>query len=151
MDLAGTTFWEFKDPLNPIRPRRVAQHSRTKHYADVQVSPAWHQWLRHTRFEPPSLQEQQADVQRQLQLKQLAQLADERWASKPSYLDAPKDTGQTAPATSPRDPGGYVGRSEPEEKQGVRSGIKDNPYNVQRGGPGEKWQPESWQPGVAKR
>ena len=128
MDLSGVTFWEFKDPLNPVRPRRIAQQTRRKHYADMQVSPAWHQWLRHTRLDAPSTEEQQADVQRQLQLKQLAQLADERWASKASYLDAPKETAQPAPATVARDPGGYT-----------------------KGGPGERWQPKSWNPGAAKR
>ena len=50
----------------------------------------WHQWLRRTRSSPPSIQEQQADVTRQIQLKQRAQLADERWAAKPSVLDKPR-------------------------------------------------------------
>lgn len=152
MDLAGTTFWEFKDPLNPVRPRRMAQHPKKLHYSEVQVSPAWHQWLRHTRISPPSIEEQQSDVQRQLQLKYLAQLADERWASKASYLDAPRNTSQPSPATVPRDPGGYVGNTEPYHKQGVKSVIKDsNPYKVDRGGPSENWQPETWTPGVGRR
>ena len=129
MDLSGTTFWEFKDPLNPVRPRRMAQQTRRKHYADIQTSPAWHQWLRHTRFDAPSLEEQKADVQRQLQLKHLAQLADERWASKASYLDAPKDTAQTAPITA----------------------GPENLQKANRGAPSEKWQPGSWEPGVMKR
>lgn len=151
MDLSGTTFWEFRDPLNPSRPRRMAQHDRRKHYADVQMSPAWHQWLRHTRFDAPTVEEQQADVQRQLQLKQLAQLADERWASKASYLKAPTEEAQTAPATAPRDPGGYVGKTEPEEK-GVRNAVEDTkPYKTDRGGSSERWQPQSWEPGAVKR
>ncbi|PSN73378.1 hypothetical protein BS50DRAFT_568924 [Corynespora cassiicola Philippines] len=49
----------------------------------------WMQWLRHTRFEPPSLAEQQADIARQERMKLLAQAADARWAAKPSALDAP--------------------------------------------------------------
>lgn len=47
------------------------------------------QWLRHTRFDPPTLAEQQSDVVRQKQIKMLAAQADERWASKPSVLDTP--------------------------------------------------------------
>jgi NADH dehydrogenase [ubiquinone] 1 alpha subcomplex assembly factor 2 len=64
----------------------------------------WHQWLRRTRFEPPSLQEQTSDIQRQLELKQLARLADERWANKPSLLDPPKTNLGRMPAHSPTDP-----------------------------------------------
>ena len=151
MDLAGTTFWEFKDPLNPVRSRRMAEQSRRKHYADMQISPAWHQWLRHTRFDAPSIEEQQADMQRQFQLKQLAQLADERWASKASYLDSPKDTGQTAPATAPKDSGGYKGKMEHTEARNQRSKRAKSPYKASGGGPSEKWQPASWEPGVTKR
>lgn len=57
----------------------------------------WHQWLRYVREHPPSLQEQQGDLVRQAQLKQLARLADERWASKPSYLDAPRQPQEQQP------------------------------------------------------
>jgi NADH dehydrogenase [ubiquinone] 1 alpha subcomplex assembly factor 2 len=47
------------------------------------------QWLRHTRFEPPTLIEQRQEIVRQDQMKVLASQADARWASKPSALDAP--------------------------------------------------------------
>ena len=59
----------------------------------------WHQWLRHTRDDAPSIQEQQYDVSRQAMMKQLAAEADERWKSAPSYLDAPNKH-QPAPATT---------------------------------------------------
>ena len=49
----------------------------------VAVSPAWHQWLRHTRAEPPTLEEQRADVERQARIKVLAAEADARWEAKP--------------------------------------------------------------------
>jgi len=71
---------------------------------------------------PPTLDEQYADVQRQIQLRQLAQLADERWASKPSFLDAPRYQAPR-PATQRGDPGGYTGKTEPQGKEGVRSAV----------------------------
>jgi NADH dehydrogenase [ubiquinone] 1 alpha subcomplex assembly factor 2 len=61
------------------------------------------QWLRHTRFEPPSVVEQQQDMRRQEQMKMLAQQADERWASKPSALDSP-DKQQPMQMLQSRDP-----------------------------------------------
>ncbi|KAI9813640.1 MAG: hypothetical protein M1827_003711 [Pycnora praestabilis] len=185
MDLAGNTFWEFKDTINSSRYRRIVKYNTNAHYADVKLTPQWHQWLRQARPDAPSFLEQQTDITRQAQLKQLAQVADERWASKPSFLAQPTTTPvgreQPAPATLPRDPGGYVGKTESEEKEGVRSavggevnGIMDvegkaeegrvgkrgkgkrkedekNPWDVNRKGPSEGWQPQAWTPGPARR
>ncbi|MCJ1282719.1 hypothetical protein MMC26_002044 [Xylographa opegraphella] len=171
-DLSGNTFWEFKDSLTAGRLRRIAEADPRVHYSDIKLSPQWHQWLRHTRADPPSLEEQQLDIQRQAQLKQLARLADERWAAKPSFLDAPKERSQPGPATLPRDPGGYVGQTEPDEKEGVRNLVagvddmvesnndskvtqqykgKDNPWKTRKGNPGEDWQPAAWTPGSTNR
>jgi len=100
--------------------------------------------------------------------------ADERWASKPSLLDRP--TVQPGLETIPRDPGGYAGKTEPAEKEGVRNAVGtpeeieeakggkgdnpwkrqkggkgDNPWKRQKGGPSEGFQPEAWSPGVVKR
>lgn len=61
------------------------------------------QWLRHTRFDPPTLSEQQQDVMRQERMKVLASQADARWASKPSALDAP-DKQQPMQMLQSRDP-----------------------------------------------
>ncbi|MCJ1290853.1 hypothetical protein MMC34_002395 [Xylographa carneopallida] len=170
-DLSGNTFWEFKDSLTAGRLRRIAEADHRIHYSDIKLSPQWHQWLRHTRADPPSIEEQQSDIQRQAQLKQLARLADERWAAKPSFLDAPKERSQPGPATLPRDLGGYVGQTEPDEKEGVRNlvaGIddivdskkeetqdqykgKENPWKTKKGNPGEGWQPAAWTPGPTNR
>lgn len=122
----GNTFWEFKDQLNAERLRRTVRYSRKTHYADVQVSPQWHQWLRHTRWEPPTLQEQAADVARQTQLKHNARLADERWAAKGKYIEGAKP----APNT--------IQHAQPAET--------DTGTN-----PGSDYQPDAWAPGPAKR
>ncbi|KAJ4395458.1 hypothetical protein N0V91_010816 [Didymella pomorum] len=99
----GNTFWEFKDALHSLRNRRIAKYHRSTHYGDVNISPGWMQWLRHTRFEPPTIQEQQAELQRQQNIKLLAARADERWAAKPSALDAP-DKQQPIQMLESRDP-----------------------------------------------
>ena len=89
-DLHGNTFWEFKDALHANRFRRIVRYNQKSHYADIQMSPQWIQWLRQTRADAPSILEQQQDVLRQAQMRQLAAAADERWASIPSYTDSPK-------------------------------------------------------------
>ncbi|QIW95252.1 hypothetical protein AMS68_000770 [Peltaster fructicola] len=138
----------------------------------------WHQWLRHTRHEAPTIKEQELDVARQAQMKQLAARADERWRSQESFLDAPARQ-QTAPAIGVKDPGGYAPQTEPTQHQGVSNVVEDpqkvkaasagknvdegrfrgstkeredSPYaRVNRGGPSENWQPQSWTPGSAQR
>lgn len=37
-DLAGNTFWEFKDALNANRWRRIVRYTGKIHYADVKIS-----------------------------------------------------------------------------------------------------------------
>lgn len=66
--------------------------------------------------------------------------------------------------TIPRDPGGYAGKTESAEKEGVRNAVGtpeeigqekgengDNLWKRQRGRPSEGFQPEAWSPGVVKR
>ena len=37
-DLAGNTFWEFKETANATRLRRIVKYSKQVHYADVKLS-----------------------------------------------------------------------------------------------------------------
>ena len=85
------------------------KYPRSTHYGDVAIPPAWLQWLRKTRPDAPSITEQQFDIQRQSNLKQLAARADQRWREQESYLDNPESTSQPQPLMEPNDPGGYVG------------------------------------------
>ena len=129
----------------------------------------WHQWLRHVRQNPPSTEEQQQDLVRQAQIKHLARLADERWDSKPSYLDKP-ETHQPGPATRttnttlhPAEQHGQPAPSEPphpgvsnavrsDEQAAAEGGqSKEDPWAKARGGPSENWQPETWAPAAARR
>ncbi|KAJ5597515.1 hypothetical protein N7537_007599 [Penicillium hordei] len=164
-DLAGNTFWEFKDVLNAARFRRIVRFDPKTHFSDVQVSPQWHQWLRHVREHPPSIQEQQQDLVRQAQIKQLARLADERWASKASFLDKPK-TQQQPPATqineatlnqpvntapTQQTPASTTSPDTAPNVKAAPAAPKtqkvENPWaKAKKTNPGEEWQPEAWSP-----
>lgn len=128
----------------------------------------WHQWLRYVRHEPPTIEEQQRDLIRQAQIKKLAQIADEKWAAKPSFLDKPK-TQQPTPATRTSDqtlhpeeaadikiqgqPGvtnQIKGEEEIQQEVGQSKKTKSLAANVPTG-PGEKWQPEAWTPDAGRR
>ncbi|KAJ5569981.1 uncharacterized protein N7459_009411 [Penicillium hispanicum] len=157
-DLAGNTFWEFKDVMNANRYRRIVKFDPKTHYGDVQVTPQWHQWLRYVREHPPSIEEQQQDVLRQRQIKELARLADERWASKPSFLDKPQ-TQQPAPAMESSEvtvnaasedaatpaPGASASQQAPAAESKPQK--EPNPWaRADNKNPGDSWQPEPWTP-----
>jgi NADH dehydrogenase [ubiquinone] 1 alpha subcomplex assembly factor 2 len=93
VDLEGNTFWEMKDAARQAnRFRRMVQYAdRNVHHSEVKVPPQWMQWLRHTRQTAPTIAEQERDIVRQSQMRQLAEAADARWAAQPSYLVAPDD------------------------------------------------------------
>lgn len=127
------------------------------------MPPAWHQWLRYQRAEPPTLQEQSVEAMRQERIKVLAAEADARWKAKPSLLDMPagapkKDLEQ--PRTE------ELGREKaeiPRQKQAQGEGftraktdsaqlkVEDPWKKAQRGVPGETWQPEAWSPAASKK
>lgn len=122
----------------------------------------WHQWLRHVREHPPSIQEQQQDLVRQAQIKELARLADERWASKPSFLDKPKtqpvptQTNNAALSETPASDTHPVSKTQastpsamtPDPEPASTATVhKKNPWNnASNANPGEEWQPEAWSP-----
>ncbi|WPG98975.1 Hypothetical protein R9X50_00177700 [Acrodontium crateriforme] len=173
-DLAGNTFWEFRDQLNATRYRRMVKYATQAHYSDIKISPQWHQWLRHTRREAPSIEEQQYDLSRQAMMKQLAAEADERWNSIPSFLDSP-NTQRSQPAIGMKDHGAKVSERSLQQSSTITNNIQnegqqigdlqneatkipnrrereENPWQKQAtGAPSQNWQPESWSPGTARR
>lgn len=105
-------------------------------YDAVTVPPAWHQWLRHTRASPPTLDEQRAEVARQARIKLLAAEADARWAAKPRLLGpdtqgsgARAALGVRAPAT---DTSTSAGTEPPRRKapEGVEKGTLEETPTV---------------------
>lgn len=174
-DLAGNTFWEFKDQLNSNRFRRIVKYSRHIHLSDVKISrrqpchynnavftnisvlAQWHQWLRHTRETAPTVVEQERDLARQRQMKLLAAAADERWASKPSVLDMPSQRHDLpSPAPTTNSTGSHVNSTQQERKDSntsrpardgnVVSKGKESPWKAPLGNPGDDWQPAAWKP-----
>jgi len=136
------------------------------------------QWLRHTRFEPPTVAEQHQDLMRQARMKQLAAQADARWAEKPSALDAP-DKQQPMQMLQSKDPDSGVTQmnveqeirdkaawqTEPEQtppapavedhvpdatpRKRMRKEPKDSPWK--QAAQSQEWQPQGWSPAPAKR
>ncbi|KAL5046892.1 hypothetical protein BDW71DRAFT_61181 [Aspergillus fruticulosus] len=155
-DLAGNTYWEFRDRLNAGRFRRILKPPSRTHYGDVQVSPQWHQWLRYVRAEPPSIQEQQEDLLRQQRIQLLADMHKKKWEAEQARLDAPT-TQQPGPATQTNDPtlnaASNAPGSEPKLQRNdqAQDQAKEDPFFRLKDAPGEKWEPEPWTPKPSKR
>jgi NADH dehydrogenase [ubiquinone] 1 alpha subcomplex assembly factor 2 len=154
-DLHGNTYWEFKDAINHTRWRRIVQASRKTHHSDVQISPQWHQWLRQTRADPPSIQEQTADLQRIAQMKQNARLADERWAAKAKYIEKPKPTSTVNPEVERAAAEQAPAPHQPPPSEKTKSAVEtEDPWkkaSESGSNPGATWTPEAWVPGTVKR
>ncbi|VVT56712.1 uncharacterized protein SAPINGB_P005228 [Magnusiomyces paraingens] len=92
-DLDGNTYWEFFNPNNPLRPRRIVDYRETrKNWVDYKMPPQWMQWLRFARPTYPTLEELAADKQRQELLKYRVMEAEQRWQSVPLKNDQSAQT-----------------------------------------------------------
>ncbi|KAF2744635.1 hypothetical protein M011DRAFT_470235 [Sporormia fimetaria CBS 119925] len=177
-DLKGNTFYEFRDPLpqatlsnTPLRNRRILQPRQFTHHSDVKIAPQWQQWLRHTRIEPPTLQELQMDVARQEQIKVLAARADERWqnakriesgedqrrigegaATGEGVAEVRTEVGeQPSGADRMRQDEGEPAPVAPAKKSKTKKDA-EAPWNQgSKGNPGDAFQPEGWTPAPARR
>lgn len=133
---------------------------------------SWVQWLRHTRFDPPSIAEQQQDLVRQERIKMLAAQADAKWAEKPSALDAPDKQQPMLPLQS-KDPESGLAQNAnqstveipgsgeappsagtnnaplPRPRKRVTKEPKDSPWK--QAAQSQDWQPQGWSPAPAKR
>ncbi|KAG6020908.1 hypothetical protein E4U41_002689, partial [Claviceps citrina] len=170
-DLEGNTYWEFKLTSSETRLRRIVKYPRSTHLSQVHVSPLWHQWLRHMRAQPPSLEEQQGDVARRQRTRVLAAEADARWEAKPRAVPLPQqgdsrmalqaapsgagsasasDAGKTTDAQTKAGGGGGGGGGGGPDRTPQQMSADDH-HDVwaaakKAQGPGERWQPTAWDP-----
>lgn len=136
------------------RLRRIVKYPRSTHYSEVRISPQWHQWLRYTREEPPSIAEQRSDVGRRARMRTLAAEADARWEAKPRVMEDPSPPRQ-AIGGGAAPPGSSASASAPAAQKQKQREDKDkdkDPWAAAKAtGPGETWQPETWTPPAPKR
>ncbi|KAK6465580.1 hypothetical protein DFJ63DRAFT_316782 [Scheffersomyces coipomensis] len=89
-DLFGNTYWEFTIDGNLQRLRRKMEPYKEQLFKVdyfATVPPPWLQWLRRTRYDPPTLQELINEQIRQERIKVLAQQADQRWVQEKYRLE----------------------------------------------------------------
>ncbi|KAL7946239.1 hypothetical protein V8C42DRAFT_319996 [Trichoderma barbatum] len=156
-DLKGNTYWEFRHTRGTKetgeRWRRIVSYPRSTHYSQVKVSPQWHQWLRYTRRDAPTMEEQHAEVARQERMKYLAAEADARWEAKPRVMEAPKEqeSPRKLPLAEEKTRADDTSAASPQATKREKADAKDPWARATAQGPGEKWQPTAWDPSAGKQ
>ncbi|TFK88158.1 hypothetical protein K466DRAFT_585795 [Polyporus arcularius HHB13444] len=176
-DLEGNKFFEYPSVSDdPRRTKRVVKYAPGRdmlHYVsgERRLAVQWTSWLTHTRSHPPTLEELQADLERQRRVRlnaamieardreQAAQIAAAqqtvvRHVEPPSQQPSMPEAVKAAPATAPL----------PQAEQGPLAAGKDAQrlpqtriVPDQRSDPSSPWkqpprdEPQSWQPRAVVR
>lgn len=146
-DLDGNTYWEFHDPNNPDRLRRIVEYKDVAlNWVDYKCPPQWVQWLRHARPHYPTLQELHDDKVRQELLKIKVQLANEKWKSIPL-----KNINQNSTTVMPNighhifQPPSETHSNKPESSNSeVANDIAAPEKKVLRSNPSDAFEPGTW-------
>ncbi|ORX38224.1 hypothetical protein BD324DRAFT_343415 [Kockovaella imperatae] len=82
-DLSGNKYYEIAKPSGGGRPKRSVKYNNIEHLSDytsgkVNLPVQWRAWLSHTRPNPPSVEELEADHLRQTNLTPLVAAIEER-------------------------------------------------------------------------
>ena len=146
-DLNNNTYWEFRiaGTDSALRPRRIVVYPKSTHVADVKVPPLWHQWLRYTRLDPPSIEEQVAEVSRQARIRVLAAQADARWKAGGQVISQQQQQMNIGHLPSEADASvTTASQAMPVPDQPV----KEDPWAALERSKkaNEQWQPDSWKP-----
>ncbi|KIM22159.1 hypothetical protein M408DRAFT_333056 [Serendipita vermifera MAFF 305830] len=103
-DLEGNAFFEYPSVSeDPRRTKRMVEYRPASAKWDYiggnkRLPVQWTQWLTHTRPDPPTLEELQADIQRRYRVQQSAQLLEEGYkAERAANMLIPEPASQTHP------------------------------------------------------
>ncbi|KAI9438685.1 hypothetical protein H4582DRAFT_190507 [Lactarius indigo] len=161
-DLEGNRFYEYPSLSDdPLRTRRRVQY---RVYEDMwhyiggkrRLPVQWVSWLSHTRPDPPTLEELQADLERQrrvlhnaavLQARDQEERAHISAASVPSVTETPSPTPENIPMGKRDENSQSIGASEPPPHSSRPSPDSELPP-VRKD---RDWQPEAWTPQTTRR
>ncbi|ORZ16285.1 hypothetical protein BCR42DRAFT_414728 [Absidia repens] len=87
-DLDGNEYWEMPSPLGGRYKRwvQMKEHDDYAVFNQNQLPVQWQAWLRHTRFEAPSIPELIQEQRRRLIIQERAKKVDQEWAQRKLQL-----------------------------------------------------------------
>ncbi|KAH7886955.1 hypothetical protein F5I97DRAFT_1927235 [Phlebopus sp. FC_14] len=144
-DLEGNKYFEYPTTVNG-RLKRTVQYPRNEdmwaYVASGKRLPVqWNAWLTHTRRDPPTLEELEADLVRQKRVQinaAMIEVRDKEERERAARIAKPSDS------RTPEVTGTELTKAPPEQQKNV---YARDPWTEAKGGSD---QPESWNP-VARR
>ncbi|KAF7729839.1 hypothetical protein EC973_003573 [Apophysomyces ossiformis] len=136
IDLDGNEYWEMPNPLGG-REKRWVEMREEPDYANFrqdQIPVQWQSWLRHTRFEAPTIQDLIADERRKALIQERAHRLDIEWQQRKLELAQQKVQQEMPQLAEVKD--------DDEGKQ---------PKTSQPKGQGDSFQPGEWSPSSSRR
>ncbi|KAI5811757.1 hypothetical protein DFH27DRAFT_649057 [Peziza echinospora] len=163
-DLRGNSYWELHTRHLPTRPRRLVEYAeQQRDLGGYSVEdPAWHQWLRCTREEAPTIQELLGEVGRREELKVRVGRIDERERArreelgrreKRLFLGGEEGQGEKSASGDEKgeEKGGVKAQDEvaDEKKEEKKKPAAEDPWakaQAEREKAGENEGPKAWTP-----
>ncbi|CAG8568758.1 15776_t:CDS:2, partial [Acaulospora colombiana] len=132
-DLSGNEYYEAVRVINGRKKRTVEMKEERPlcEYDSDEVPVQWQSWLRHTRFDPPTIEELISANKRKEMIIQRAKALDKEWEERKSAMSRGE-------VISPR----------PVETIGEE--VKDFPFGTSTI-PSGSFNPESWNPASTKK
>ncbi|CAG8721336.1 11193_t:CDS:2, partial [Acaulospora morrowiae] len=137
IDLSGNEYYETVEAINGRKKRMVEmkEEKPLSEYNTDDVPVQWQSWLRHTRLDPPTIEEVTLANKRRELIIQRAKALDREWEERKlaiSRVEAINSTETISEEASPSKP------------------IKDSPFGAQTI-PGDAFEPEPWKPVTTKK
>ncbi|CAG8680399.1 7183_t:CDS:2, partial [Ambispora leptoticha] len=103
-DLDGNEYYETRVLGSSNRPKRMVDLKQPKKYSDYtgdEIPVQWQSWLRHTRFDPPTIEELKIANQRREMIIERANKLDQEWNERKRQLQKQKAANVTQNTTKP--------------------------------------------------
>ncbi|KAH9941635.1 uncharacterized protein BXZ73DRAFT_88131 [Epithele typhae] len=164
-DLEGNRYFEYASTSDdPRRTKRVVKYAKGADMLEYvggnrRLAVQWLSWMTHTRPHPPSLEELQADVERQRRILNNVAMIEARekaHAARVAISEA-QHTQAQAPASSPRLPDPMHERANECSSNASDTAAERVPFAPPRKEPPSPWkppppdEPQSWTPRSAVR
>ncbi|KAG0186054.1 hypothetical protein DFQ28_008369 [Apophysomyces sp. BC1034] len=137
-DLDGNEYWEMPNPLGG-REKRWVELKEEPDYAlfrQDQIPVQWQSWLRHTRFEAPSIHDLLVEEKRKAIIQERAQRLELEWQQRKLELQQQKVQEQAPQLDIPTS---------------KKPDIEEKPSTTQSKGQGDTFQPGEWMPSSSRR
>ncbi|EIN08402.1 hypothetical protein PUNSTDRAFT_120776 [Punctularia strigosozonata HHB-11173 SS5] len=148
-DLQGNRFFEYPNPLAPERPKRMVKYKDSGSMLNWNTLPVqWQMWMTHTRRNPPTIEELQADLVRRERVARNVALLEQSRREEASRLAQSSDLQLSVEA--PKSQQTPPTRNQIPDEVNVKEAAAPSPNPWKAMVPGSD-QPQPWSPRAVNR